>query len=89
MLWTDKTGVTSATEAITGSNEEAYRRIYAGAYCTSVEYNMDAGEELTATMNFKLATEDSSGVQNYKIESKVTGGTSLSAVPSYTSAVKF
>jgi hypothetical protein len=43
MLWTTQTGVTAATQAITGSNE-AFRRIYAEDYCTGDEYNMDAGE---------------------------------------------
>jgi hypothetical protein len=88
MLWTNQTGVTAATQAITGSNE-AYRRIYADAYCTGVEYNMDAGENLKATLTFKLPTEDSDGLQNYKMESKDTTSGTLSATPSYAGSTKF
>lgn len=86
-LWTNQTGITSAAEAIT-TGSEAFRRIYAESYCTSLEYNMDAGEQLTATINFKLPTEDSDGVQNYKLESCDTTS-ALSAVSSYTTASKF
>lgn len=86
-LWTDKTGVTAATQLIT-SGAEAFRRIYAEAYCTSLEYNMDAGENLTATINFKLAVEDASGVQNYKLEACETSG-GIAAVSAYTTASKF
>ena len=86
-LWTDQTGVTAATQAIqTGS--EAYRRIYAGANCTSLEYNMDAGEHLTATLGFKLSYEDETGSVNFKFETSETGS-STSAVPAYTSTTKF
>lgn len=86
-LWTDQTGITAATQAINTSSE-AFRRIYAEAYCTSLEYNMDAGENLTATINFKLAVEDASGVQNYKLEACDTTS-ALTAVGAYTTASKF
>jgi len=82
ILWTDQSGVTAATQAISSSSE-AYRRIYAEAYCTGIEVNMDAGAELTATMTFSLPVEDETGGQNYKIESCDTSS-ALSAVPPYT-----
>lgn len=86
-LWTNYTGsVTSAAkQAITG-NAEAYRRVYAEAYCTSLEPSMDAGSELKASMTFKLAFEDENGVQNFKVESKDTTSSTLSALAAYTSS---
>jgi hypothetical protein len=86
-LWTSFIGsVTSAAkQAITG-NSEAYRRVYADAYCTSLETNMDAGDNLKATFTFKLAHEDINGVQNWKIESKDTTTATLAALPAYTSS---
>lgn len=86
-LWTNQTGITAATQAINTSSE-AFRRVYAEAYCTNTEYNMDAGENLTVTCDFKLATEDSSGLLNYKLESCDTSS-ALTAVPAYTTATKF
>ena len=87
VLWSDATGLTSATEAInTGS--EGYRQIYAEAYCLGVEYNMDAGEELNATLRFKLPFEDETGGMNFKKETSLTGS-STSAVPAYTTTTKF
>lgn len=86
-LWTDQTGITAATQAINTASE-AYRRIYAESYCTGLEYNMDAGENLTVTCNFKLAFEDASGVQNFKIESCDTSS-ALTAVSAYTTTTKF
>jgi len=87
ILWTDQTGVTSATQAISTSSE-AYRQIYAEANCTSLEYNMDAGEELTATMTLKLAYEDEDGNLNFKKEMCDTSS-ALSAVPAYSGSTKF
>jgi hypothetical protein len=86
-LWTNQTGVTAATQAISTSSE-AFRRIYADAYCTSLEYNQDAGEQLTITANFKLPYEDASGVQNFKVEACDTSS-ALSAVAAYTGSTKF
>jgi len=90
LLWTDKTAATSAAEAI-ASGSEAYRQIYSELYCTGVEYNMDAGEELTATLNFKGGYEDETSSINFKKQMCATGSatTSLSAVPSYTTTTKF
>jgi len=87
LLWTDQSGVTSATQAISTSSE-AYREIYADANLISLEKNMDAGEHLTATMTFKLPFEDDSGSINFKKEMCDTSGT-LSAVPAYTNTTKF
>ena len=89
-LWTDLTTATSGVQAI-ASGSEGYRQVYADLYCTGVEYEMGAGEELTATLNFKGSTEDSSGNFNFKKTMCSTASTakSLSAVPSYTTAVKF
>lgn len=87
ILWTNETGLTSAAQAIATSSE-AYRQIYAEAYCTSVETAMDAGEELTATMSFKLATADETGGQNYKLQSCDTTS-ALAAVPAYTNTTKY
>jgi len=86
ILWTEKTGVTSATQAITTA--ESYRHIYAEARNTSLDYNMDAGEELTATLGFSLAVEDETGGSNVAKDFITTTGT-LSAVPSYTTGTKF
>ena len=87
VLWTNQTGITSATQAIDTASE-AYRHIYANAYCTGLEYNMDAGEHLTATLTFTLAPEDETGGQNYKKEACDTSS-ALSAVPAYTTTTKF
>lgn len=86
-LWTNQTGVTAATQAITTASE-AYRRMYAEAYCTGLEYNMDAGEHLTITTNFKLAFEDSDGEMNFKIEACDTSS-ALTASSAYTTSNKF
>lgn len=89
-LWTDQAGVTSGVQAIT-SGSEGYRQIYAEAYCTGVEYSMTAGEELQATLNFKGSSEDQDGAFNFKKEMCSTSSTnvSMSAVPSYTTTVKY
>jgi hypothetical protein len=86
-LWTNYTGsVTSAAkQAITG-NTEAYRRVYAEAYCTSLEPSMDAGNELKASMTFKLTDQDDAGAQNWKVESKDTTAATMSALANYTSS---
>jgi len=87
-LWTDQTGITSATQAIDTSSE-AYRHIYAEANCTALEYEMAAGEHLRVpTFTFRLAYEDDTGSLNWKKEECDTSS-ALSAVPAYTSAVKF
>lgn len=83
MLWTDNPSVTSAAMAVT-STGEAYRRSYAELIVSSIEYNMDAGEELSASITFTGATEDETGGANYRIDTKTTGAT-LSALSSYTS----
>ncbi len=87
LLWTNFTGsVTSAAkQAITGS-AEAYRRSYAECYCTSLETNMDAGNELKASMTFKLTAEDETGSQNYRIDSKDTTAATMAALLAYTSS---
>jgi len=87
LLWTNKTGVTSAAEAITTSSE-AYREIYAEANMISCEKSMDAGEHLTASLKFKLPFEDSSGSINWKKEVGTTDS-ALSAVNAYTSTTKY
>ena len=87
LLWTDQVGITSAVQAINTSSE-AYRRLYADAYCTGVEYSMDAQDNLSATMTFKLAYEDSNGVQNFKMESCDTSS-ALAASGAYTTSNKF
>ena len=87
MLWTDEVGITAATQAIATASE-AYRYTYAGAYCTSLEPSMNAGEELKATISFKLAYEDETGGQNFKKDFCDTSGT-LSAISSYTTTTKF
>lgn len=86
-LWTSFTGsVTSAAkQAITGSSE-AYRRVYADMYCTSLETSMDAGDNLKGTMTFKVANEDDTGMQNWKVETKDTASGTLTALPAYTSS---
>ena len=87
LLWTDQSGVTDAAQAITTS-AEGYREIYAEANMVSCEKTMDAGEHLTASIKFKLPFEDSSGTINFK--KQVCDATStLAAVASYTSTVKF
>ncbi|MBE3092806.1 MAG: hypothetical protein IMZ51_04010 [Chloroflexi bacterium] len=87
-LWTNFTGsVTSAAkQAITGSTE-AYRRVYADTYCTSLETSMDAGDNLKATFTFKVANEDDTGMQNWKVESKDTTTATMTALSAYTSSV--
>ena len=88
-LWTNQTGITSAVQAITSSNE-AYRRVYAEAYMTShPEISMDAGDRLNAKMAFKLANEDDTGAQNWATYAKDTTSGTLSAVPAYTTTLKF
>jgi len=87
LLWTDQSGVTDAAQAITTS-AEGYREIYAEANMVSCEKTMDAGEHLTASIKFKLPFEDSSGTINFKKQVCDTTST-LAAVASYTSTVKF
>jgi viroplasmin and RNaseH domain-containing protein len=86
-LWTDETGITGATSAIATASE-AYRQIFADLYCTGVEYEMDAGEELTATINFKGSSEDADGVFNFKKEMCDTSS-ALAATPAYATGTKF
>lgn len=88
VLWTNQTGITSAVQAITGSNE-AYRRAYAEAYCTAIEPTFDAGDILKVSMTFKLPAEDETGGLNYQIQSKDTTSGTLSALASYTTTTKF
>jgi len=86
-LWTDETGITSATSAIATSSE-AYRHYYVDARNTQLDYNMDAGENLSATIGFSLAVEDETGGANVKKE--FAGTSSVLAVGgAYTSANKF
>ena len=87
ILWTDQTGITSATAAITTASE-AYREIYAETNMISLEKSMDADGHLTAAMNFKLAYTDETGGINFKKEYSDTSNT-LSAVTGYTSTTKF
>lgn len=85
LLWSNQTGITSAAQSITAGNE-AYREVYANAYCTSLEKNMDAGDMLKATFTFKLADQDSSGNQNWMTQAKDTTSGTLSALNAYTSS---
>lgn len=85
LLWTNQTGVTGATQAISGSSE-ARRRSFCDAYCTSLEDTQDAGDMLTCTVNFKLAPEDDSGLQNWGVWSKDTTSGTLSALNAFTSS---
>lgn len=85
-LWTDATGITSATQAITGTTTEAYRQSYAELNNTTLEYNMDAGDHLTAPITFKAAFEDSTGSVNFRLETKPTSTATLSALSPYTSS---
>ena len=86
-LWTNYTGsITSAAKQAITANSEAYRRVYAEAYCTSLETNMDAGNELKASMTFKLTDQDDSGNQNWKVESKDTTAGTMAALTAYTSS---
>jgi len=87
LLWSDETGITSAIQAIATSSE-AYRRSYAECKCTQLDYNMDAGEHLTATMAFTLATEDETGGQNYQFEHSPTSS-ALTALSAYAAGTKF
>jgi len=84
-LWTNQSGVTGATQAITGSNE-ARRRSFCNAYCTSLEETQDAGDMLTCTINFKLAPEDDTGLQNWGLWAKDTTTGTLSALNAFTSS---
>lgn len=87
ILWTDQTGITTATSAITTASE-AYREIYAGANMISLEKSMDADGHLTAAVNFKLAYADETGGINWKKENCDTTNT-LAAITGYTSTKKF
>ena len=84
-LWSNQTGIKGATQAITGSNE-ARREGFCGSYCTSLEKNQDAGDMLTCTINFKLAPEDDTGLNNWAVWAKDTTAGTLSAINSYTSS---
>jgi hypothetical protein len=87
VLWTDQSGITSATQAI-NTTSEAYREIYAETNMVSLEKSMDADGHLTAAMAFKLPYEDSDGVINFKKEYCDTTS-ALTVIAAYTSAVKF
>jgi len=87
LLWTDQTGITSAAQALTTVGE-AYRQSYAEGICTALDYSMDAGEQLTASMKFSLSPEDETGGVNIKIDTKTAGAT-LGALAAYTSTTKF
>lgn len=84
-LWTNQTGVTSATQAITGNNE-AYRRGFADLYLTSLEGSMDAGDNLTVSLTFKATAEDENGNNNWAVWAKDTTSGTLSALNAYTSS---
>lgn len=89
MLWTDQAGLTSAAQTVNTSSE-GYRQIYAECVNTGLDYNFDAGEHLTASLSFSLATVDETGGSNIKKEvTAAAAADSLSAVPSYTASVKF
>ena len=88
-LWTDATGISSATQAITGTTVEAYRHSYAELNNTTLEYNMDAGDTLTSPITFKTSFEDSDGSINFRKETKPTATATLSALASYTGTNKF
>ncbi len=86
-LWSNYTGsITSAAKQSFSGSTEAYRRVYAETYCTSLETNMDAGSELKATMTFKLTDQDDTGKQNWKVESKDTTAATMSTLSAYTSS---
>jgi len=87
MLWTDQTGVTSATQTIDTASE-AYREMYAECNLVSLEKNMDAGEHLTATLVFKCPFEDTAGTVNFKKESCDTTS-ALTSASAYTPTNKF
>jgi hypothetical protein len=84
-LWTDQTGVTGATQAIT-SSYEAYRRGWADCYLTSLEGSHDAGDNLTCNMTFKTTEEDEDGRNNWGIWAKDTTTGTLSALNAFTSS---
>lgn len=83
LLWTNQVGVTSGTQAVTGANE-AYRKVYANAYCTSLEPEFEAGDILKCTIKFKMPFEDENGAQNWITQSKDTTSGTLSAIAAYT-----
>lgn len=85
LLWTNQTGVTSANQAITSSNE-AYRRAFVDCYMTQLDGKMDAGDNLNATIAFKNTERDDSGVNNWGVWSKDTTSGTLSALNAYTSS---
>ena len=86
-LWTNFTGsVTSAAKQAFSGSTECYRKVYAECYCTSLETNMDAGNELKASMTFKLSDQDDTGAQNWKVESKDTSAVTMSTLSAYTSS---
>lgn len=87
LLWTSKTGVTSATQALTTS-DEGYRRVYANFYMTGFEPSFDAGDYLKATLKFKGPVVDETGSGNILIESCDTTST-LSALSNYSGSTKW
>ena len=87
MLWTDQTGVTSATQAIATASE-AYREMYAECNLVSLEKNMDAGDHLTATLVFKCPFEDTGGSVNF-IKEACDTTSALESASAYTTTTKF
>jgi len=87
LLWTDQTGITAASQAISSSSE-AYREYYAECNMVSCEKTQNVGENMTATVTFKTAFEDKDGTVNFKKEVCGTDST-LSAASAYTSTTKF
>jgi len=87
LLWTNQSSptVTSANQAITGT-AEGYRRAWADCYMTSLDGDMSAGDNLTATMAFKTSAVDDNGVNNWAVWAKDTTSGTLSALNAYTSS---
>jgi hypothetical protein len=87
LLWTDQTGITAASQAITTASE-GYREYYAECNMVSLEKSQTVGENIKATATFKTPFEDKDGSQNFKEE--VCGTASaLTAGGAYTSTNKF
>jgi len=82
ILWTDDTSVTTGNGAVT-SGSNAYRIIFAHAYCTSAKPSFTDGV-LKVTATFKVPAFNPNGVGNIH-EQSIDGTATLNALNTYNS----
>ncbi len=89
IMWTDSTSITDATTQVISPTNDALRIVASDGYFTSIKPSFTDGL-LKFTVAYKVPPFDKSGSANVKIESvSGTATSTLTALASYTSAVKW